>query len=177
VGIDVDRRLIDWCKKNIQAKDSRFQFLHVPARNDLYNPRGRVEMTQLSIPVGTADVSFAFATSVFTHLRAAHADHYLRELGRTLRTGGRLLVTAFLVDPVVSTPPDKFSPGMEFKAIDAETWTTDLALPERAIGFRLGTLERWASAGGLTLVKVLRGSWIDAEDGYSYQDILIFVKR
>jgi ubiquinone/menaquinone biosynthesis C-methylase UbiE len=88
----------------------------------------------MSIPVETAGASFAFATSVFTHLRAADAAHYLRELGRTLRAGGRLLMTAFLVDPAISTPPGKASPGLKFVSIDPETWTTDLRLPETAIG-------------------------------------------
>ena len=178
IGIDVDSRLTDWCKEKIQANDDRFQFRHVPVRNEMYNPGGRLDPATASLPVETAQASFAFATSVFTHLRASHAAHYLRELGRCVRVGGRLLMTAFLIDPAgTETSGRSSSSTLRFRRYDAETWTTDPRLPETAIGFAPATLERWASRGGLALERVLPGNWLARDDGYSYQDILIFVRR
>ncbi len=177
VGIDVDQRLIAWCKENIQEKDGRFEFLHVQARNDLYNPDGRLDVTEMALPVRTGSTSFAFATSVFTHLRAEHSEHYLRELGRVLRPGGRLLMTAFVVDAALENEDRGPTSELTFEKLDSETWTTDPALPERAIGFRLETLNRWASSGGMTLVRILPGTWVGGAEGHSYQDILVYSKN
>lgn len=176
VGIDIDQALIRWCQKNIQEHDPRFEFLHVPARNDLYNRRGSMDVTQLSLPVPTGSVSFAFATSVFTHLRAPHAEHYLRELGRALRPGGRLLVTAFLVDPDSEREREVSSSEPRFRRLDPKTWTNHPEVPEKAIGFEAETLNAWASQGGLNPERTLSGAWIAGEDGYSYQDIQIYLK-
>lgn len=174
LGIDVDKALIRWCQKNIQKRDPRFEFVHVPARNDLYNRRGRVDVTQLSLPLASGSASFAFATSVFTHLRAPHAEHYLRELGRALRPGGRLLITAFLVDPDRERDREVSSGEPRFRRLDSVTWTNHDEVPENAIGFEAGTMNEWAAKGGLALERTLPGSWIAGEDGHSYQDILIY---
>jgi SAM-dependent methyltransferase len=176
IGVDVDAQLIDWCKENIQAQDRRFEFVHLPARNNLYNPDGRVETTEVALPILESSISFAFATSVLTHLRAAHAAHYLRELGRVLRPNGRLLITAFLMDAASLDAVQTSTADLVFRALDSEMWTTDVALPEKAVGFRRETLNRWAAAGGLAPATQLRGTWAAGRDGYSYQDILVFRK-
>lgn len=176
-GIDVDKGLIRWCQKNIQKHDRRFEFLHVPARNDLYNPRGRMDVTQMSLPIPSGAVSFAFATSVFTHLRATHAEHYLRELGRVLRSGSRLLMTAFLIDPDSEKEREVSSGEPRFHRLDSKTWTNHSEVPENAIGFEAAILDEWASQGGLTLERTLPGAWRAGDEDASYQDILVYSKR
>jgi len=52
-------------------------------------PRGSARVRSFEISASpdvaeafpTGGASFSFATSLFTHLRAAHAEHSLRELG------------------------------------------------------------------------------------------------
>jgi ubiquinone/menaquinone biosynthesis C-methylase UbiE len=168
VGVDVDGALIKWCETNIAAHDQRFSFMLSKARNQLYNPSGS-DLEGGTIPVATASNSLAFAASVFTHLRSGQARAYLSELARSVRVGGRVLVTAFLMDalPIAGA-------SLHFVTLDQVSWTADPSLPEFAIGYKQETLSTWAKDAGLQLRQALRGFWSGKTDGHSYQDIMIF---
>jgi SAM-dependent methyltransferase len=75
VGVDHDRRLIEW---------SRHAFPHV-----------QFDVNALDSPLGYGDESFdlVYAVSVFTHLGDRAQLFWIRELRRVLATGGLLLLT------------------------------------------------------------------------------------
>jgi SAM-dependent methyltransferase len=72
-GCDVNRRMIDWCRKNL-----RF---------------GRFDVNQLEPPLPYEDGTFGltYALSVFTHLPEQFQLEWIDEFGRVLRPGGYLL--------------------------------------------------------------------------------------
>jgi SAM-dependent methyltransferase len=72
-GCDVNRRMIEWCRTNLDF--------------------GRFDINALAPPLPYADGSFglAYAFSVFTHLPEPLQHEWLREFGRVLRPGGYLL--------------------------------------------------------------------------------------
>jgi SAM-dependent methyltransferase len=74
-GSDLSSEAVEWCRRNL--------------------PFGRFEVNALVPPLTFADESFdlVYALSVFTHLTAELQLPWRDELYRTLRPGGRLLLT------------------------------------------------------------------------------------
>jgi SAM-dependent methyltransferase len=94
VGVDVARPVIDFLRSNVL--DPRFEFFHLDARNDRYNPTGRPlsEMTVPEIEGRRFDLICLF--SVFTHLAPVDYVAMLRLLRRFVRPDGRLFYTLFI---------------------------------------------------------------------------------
>jgi SAM-dependent methyltransferase len=97
VGLDINRRMIDWCAKNLSAVDPVFQFVH----HDVFNPLlGSLNTRRDFQPFPSEDGAFslAIAISVFTHLLPEQAERYLAETSRILKTGGLAYYSWFLFD-------------------------------------------------------------------------------
>jgi ubiquinone/menaquinone biosynthesis C-methylase UbiE len=131
----------------------------------LYNPLGD-ETLRINSP--SESVTFAFATSVFTHLRASQARGYLAELARCTKKGGRAVVTAYLFE---STPP--LGTSLQFQQLDGETWTTNMVVPESVTGFQIDSFVEWTAAAGFRLRHLLPGSWAKKIFEHSFQDVLV----
>jgi SAM-dependent methyltransferase len=93
-GADVDRDCIEWCRTHIEARNGRFRFQHINARNASYNPAGKAE-ARLPYPDGSFDLMLAM--SVFTHLLPEDLGRTLQEAARVLVPGGALYCSAFLL--------------------------------------------------------------------------------
>jgi len=72
-GCDVNRRMIDWCRRNLQF--------------------GNFDVNQLEppLPYGDGSMGLAYAFSVFTHLPEQLQLRWIQEFRRILRPGGYLL--------------------------------------------------------------------------------------
>ncbi len=94
VGVDVSRPVIDFLRSNVA--DPRFEFFHLDARNELYNPAGQAlsEMTVPEIEGRQFDLICLF--SVFTHLAPTDYVAMLNLLRRFVRPDGRLFYTLFV---------------------------------------------------------------------------------
>jgi cyclopropane fatty-acyl-phospholipid synthase-like methyltransferase len=66
--------------------------------NANYNPRGILDPTMFQFPTSGARFDVALAVSVFTHLLPETATHYIQELARVMKPGGRALLTFFLLN-------------------------------------------------------------------------------
>jgi SAM-dependent methyltransferase len=94
LGIDVSRKLIDWCRENLTVYDHSFEFQH----HDVYSPVYAPDNSQNKIlPIQADDDSFslAIAHSVFTHLFENQTRHYLREFTRIIEPNGIFYSTWF----------------------------------------------------------------------------------
>ncbi len=102
VGVDVAAPVIEWLQTNVD--DPRFEFHHLPARNDLYNPDGTTlgDFDQLPADLSAFDLICLF--SVFTHLAPDDYVAMLRLLRRHIRPDGRLVFSVFLNDPEHPSP-------------------------------------------------------------------------
>jgi SAM-dependent methyltransferase len=174
VGLDVDAEMIAWARDHLAARDPRFDFRHVDARNGLYHPAGQLDSARAPMPLKDASITFAWATSLFTHLRRDDARHQLAELARVLQPGGRLLATFFLDPDLPARRGRSPRPGRPFVPLEADTWTTDPELPEHAIAFPLARLREWSAAAGLTITRVCDGSWSEPPRPWSFQDIVLY---
>jgi SAM-dependent methyltransferase len=102
VGIDVSAEVIAWLQANVD--DARFEFHHLPARNDLYNPDGAVLSEFEHLPTDLAAFDLISLFSVFTHLPPDDFVAMLRLLRPHVTPDGRLVFSLFLDDPDHSSP-------------------------------------------------------------------------
>jgi len=95
IGVDPAKRSIEICNEWIASKVPGFEFVWADLYNGRYNPTGMIRVVDYRFPCEDHSIDFAFSNSVFTHLLPSDAAHYLMELGRVLKPGGRTLNTIF----------------------------------------------------------------------------------
>jgi SAM-dependent methyltransferase len=94
VGVDVSSEVIAFLRSHVT--DDRFDYFHLDARNDLYNPAGQPlrEMTIPELEGRQFDLICLF--SVFTHLAPDDYAAMLRLVRRFIRPDGCLFFTLFI---------------------------------------------------------------------------------
>lgn len=96
VGFDVHAPSIRWCRRRWEP-DKRFSF-DLATIASPYGSASGPPLSSYRFPVGDGEAGLVLAKSVFTHLLADDARHYLAETRRVLRPGRAAVVTAFLFD-------------------------------------------------------------------------------
>ena len=173
-GFDVGKEMIRWCRRRISSRHPSFGFDWAPVYNRKYNPFGTVSALEFRFPYEDDSFDFAFATSLFTHMAGAEVRHYLEELGRVLRPGGRVLATFFLITPDSRAAIDAGRAEFEFRREADGNWTIDPRMPEEAVAFELAEVEAMLADSRLTLRGPTHpGEWARAPGARSYQDIVV----
>jgi SAM-dependent methyltransferase len=168
-GFDVVAPGIAWCESRYRDTPAPFRFRHADLRNPAYNPDGAVAATDYRFPYEDGAFDLVIATSLFTHLLDAAADHYLGEAARVLVGGGRLLSTWYLIEDEHRVAPPG---GFRRITVGAPTAVRDPDVPEDAVAFDQAWLRARLDAHGLSLRTLARGSWA-GRDGRSLQDIVV----
>lgn len=173
-GIDPVSGGVNWCRQNITSHYPNFEFRHIDIAHDLYNPKGTVNGPSLTLPFADRSFDFVIMTSVVTHLPSDEVKTYLEQVSRVLAPGGKLFMTAFVVDDIAAR--DRF--GKRDKRLAFERhgagpcWFVPELPPLAAVGFENGFLDRALAGAKLELETKSFGHWrgIDADH---YQDIFI----
>ena len=188
-GFDNSGERIDWCNERIAPLHPNFRFQAVDVFSSLYHRTGSIKPEEFSFPYPDDDFDVVFLFSVFTHIRGAGVERYLREIARVLRPGGRSMITWFLLndeskrsleqqadtrsDPASNAYNAAFSHNMGHYRLSS------LSVPEGVVGFE----EDWAraeyEAAGLAVQEPIHyGDWTrDRTDTLINQDIVIAHKR
>jgi SAM-dependent methyltransferase len=194
-GFDVMPKSIAWCRKAIMPRFPNFHFQVADIHNAQYNPAGTQRASDYRFPYEDASFDAAVAGSLFTHLRPFEGQRYLDEAARTLRPGGRLVATWFLIDEEVDAalaagkvkkqgifnegrPPLRLEhhltdeQGNPFRSFDPET-------PEYMIALDESFVRAQYDRAGLEIVEILYGHWPGREaspEGLG-QDAIIAERR
>jgi SAM-dependent methyltransferase len=96
-GFDLHRGMIRWCNDNLAPLAPGFEFFHHDVLNASFNP-GAGKPPLLPMPAQDGASSLVVALSVFTHTIQEHAEYYLREVKRVLRSDGLLAASFFLFE-------------------------------------------------------------------------------
>ena len=107
-GVDVDAHSVRWCKRHIEARQSRFHFDRVNASNRRYNPGGVDLAASFHLPYENASFELIYLYSVFSHMMPKDVEVYLAEFHRLLTRRGQVFLTGFVetdVPNVVENPP------------------------------------------------------------------------
>ncbi len=99
-GLDPVEGGIRWCRSTVTPAYPNFAFQRLDIAHELYNPSGKIRGRELKLPFADGQFDFIIMTSVVTHLPADEVMAYLAEIFRVLAQGGRLFMTAFIVDDV-----------------------------------------------------------------------------
>ncbi len=98
-GLDVIPEMIDWATNAFRPWPN-IHFIDLGIMNGRYNPAVGHAAETLILPFPAASVDIVLAISLFTHLeRWSAAAHYLKQIRRIMKPGGRLLSTWFLSPP------------------------------------------------------------------------------
>jgi SAM-dependent methyltransferase len=178
-GVDVSRPSIQWCNDIIAAKDPRYVFKHLDVAHEIYNPTGFALPASTPLPYDTASFDFIFATSVFTHMDKEMFAHFFGKLGRLLAPGGRLLLTAFLVN---ERNRDVFCTGPRFVFDSTSVGPVFPSPPPHPLA-ATAVQEVWpkriaAEGLGLKYVNQSEGHWWQPapKANTPFQDLILFQK-
>ena len=174
-GFDVVRAYVDWCVEGLRLDPARFQFCHADVHTSFYNPEGAVAAEDFVFPWADASFDLAIATSLFTHLLPGAVSHYLGQIARTLRQGGRLFASFYLLDDRVRGPAAAGVTDPPFPFPTEHGLLRDASVPESAVAIETEWLLAACAAAGLGVTGVHPGKWQE-RDGPYYQDVVIAVR-
>jgi SAM-dependent methyltransferase len=177
-GFDIVPSGINWCKKAITSRHPNFNFQLADIRNDTYNPGGQHEAPDYRFPYPDNHFDFTLLTSIFTHMLPPDLENYLSEIARTLKPGGRCIITYCLVstDSLPRIQAGETQPAFTHDLGDY--WTSDPDHPEAAIAYQESYIRSQYEKSGLKILDPIHyGSWSGRDDFLDYQDIAVAVRE
>jgi len=178
-GVDVVEDGIRWCAETITPAYPAFDFHHLDVANSLYNPGGVVPGGAVSLPFEAGRFDFAILTSVVTHLRTAEVMRYAAELSRTLRPGGRVFLSLFLMngEARAALKGGEGRYGFDPEARGPE-FIADAANPNGAVAFDERFLLDLFATQDLTPARPVQyGHWSGRAAASNFQDLLVLRKE
>ncbi len=150
-GFDVTKDTIAWCTEYMSSKHPNFHFQHADIRNRYYNPNGRFSASEYRFPYADGSFDVVFLGSVFTHLLPAEMEHYLAEIARVLKPGGRSLISYFVLDGgTLKHAADKI---LDFAVVGDGYRTTNPTVPEAAVAYEEKFIRQLHLEHGLSIVE------------------------
>jgi ubiquinone/menaquinone biosynthesis C-methylase UbiE len=177
-GFDIVREGVEWCQAHLTPRFPRFRFHHADLFNSFYCPAGGATAAAYRFPFDDGTFDFVLSTSVLTHMYRAEAAHYLSEVARVLRPGGRTFITHFLLTPESRLSVQDEKSSLRFAHPVPDGLTTDPAQPEAAIAIDVEAVTADYAAAGLVIADpIYPGTWSGRPAGESFQDIVVSVRR
>ncbi len=177
-GIEIIRKAVDWCAKEITARYPNFHFHHADVCNPYSNQEGKNQATQYRIPFPDGSFDIVFLTSVFSHMRPQEIDSYLGEIQRVLKTNGRCFITYYLLDDFALKQIQERRASQPFYHAFDGFLSTSRTTPENTIACPETTIRELYTKHGLTPEEpFLYGAWSGRENFLTYQDVIIAQKE
>ncbi len=176
-GFDVAKEAIAWCTENISGSHPNFDFRAADVQSKRYNSKGKYKPSDFRFPYPDGSFDVVLLASVFTHMLPADVKHYMYEIVRVLKPGGRSLITFFLLNELSSAFSKEGKGQIKFEHEIQGARTANIENPEAAIAYPEAFVRDLYGECGLELREPLRyGTWCGRTDGMSGQDVVIAVK-
>ena len=177
-GFDIVADGINWCRKKITPKYPHFHFQLADVFNKKYNPHGKYLASEYHFPYEGESFDLVFLTSVFTHMLPQDMEHYLYEIARVMKRGGRCLITFFLLNSKSLQLINAGKSIYDFKHEGGGFRTIDKTTPESGVAYDEKFIRGLYEKFRLTIADPIHfGSWCGRENFLSYQDIIVAVKE
>lgn len=177
-GFDVVEDGIVWCNNQISTRYPNFHFQYTPLRNDLYNLSTAQRAEQFTFPYANHQFDLVVLTSVFTHMQPAEVQHYLNEINRVLKPGGKCLATFFVIDEETIRQIETRTDVMQFDYEYDTYYLHDEKVKDANIAFKSNALQNMAKEAQLQIATFNKGWWrgTPREASFNFQDVVIFSK-
>lgn len=175
-GIYFSENLIDWAQQEITSRKPNFNFEWHNVYHPIYNAKGTISMTEFIFPYPEASFDNICVSNLFTHLSSIDLRHYLHQIRRVLKVGGKCLFACFLIN---DESKKLIADGKSSQSLVYEIeggLCLDSKLPEKTVGFQEYLLIEWMKEIGLTIIGKYYGSWCGRKS-FTYQDLLIVEKK
>ena len=177
-GFDVVPAGIRWCKNNITKEYPNFRFQVADLYNKTYNPTGKYAACEFIFPYADNTFDMVILTSVFTHLLYEDAAHYIAEVTRVLRPGGRCFSTFFLLNDESRRAIEEGRSSQLFAYDHKQCKVEHSDTPEDAVAYDEEMIRDMFSAQALYYDSAVNyGRWSGRTDGRTYQDLLVAIKK
>jgi SAM-dependent methyltransferase len=177
-GFDIVPAAIEWSRSHITAHHPRFHFDVADIYNKLYNPGGKTLSLEYRFPHADNFFDFTLLTSVFTHMLAADMEHYLAEISRTLKPGGRCMISFFLLNAEARGLMAAGNANPTFDHPQPGCTISNPEYPEAAVAYDEPRVRKLLAQHGLRLIEPVHfGSWCGRATHLNYQDIILATKR
>jgi len=180
-GFDVVPSGVKWCTRHISRQYPNFHFRYIPLENDLYTAGG-AESADFAFPYPATAFDLVILTSVFTHMLPDQVAHYLAEIQRVLRPGGRVFATFFLItddsESPAATPGRTFSFPYDYghyRLMDERVRSANVAYRKK---YLQELVRRIGTSGGLRIRECRPGAWSGRPETETldFQDVVILEK-
>jgi SAM-dependent methyltransferase len=176
-GFDIARKAIAWCTENISGSHPNFDFTVADVQRKRYNPTGKYKPSDFCFPYPDGSFDVVLVASEFTRMLPADVKHYMYEIVRVLKPGGRSLITFFLLNEMSSALSKEGKGSITFEHEMQGARTANVENPEAAIAYPEAFVRDLYKESGLEVREPLRyGTWCGRTDGMSGQDVVIAVK-
>lgn len=174
-GFDTAQSYIDWCANGLALDPQRVRFHWFDIYNSVYNPTGTINGENLVFPWPDGAFTLAIATSLFTHLSPEGTVNYLREVARTLETGGRLFASFFVLDHESRAVIAERETFPDFRDVVEHGRVADAGSPDVAIAFDAEWLHEVFLSCGYAIEVYRQGRWRDDVEKKDelYQDLVV----
>jgi SAM-dependent methyltransferase len=170
-GFDVVPQEVAWCTAHISPKFPHFRFQLADVRNPTYHPAGRTSASQYRFPYDDGCFDLVVVASVFTHMLSHDTEHYLREIARVLKQGGRCFVSFYLLDDEARRNISAGISAFDFKGVVNGCCVQREDAPETAVAYDADRVQALFDELNLPITAVLRGEWSSTKA--QLQDIVI----
>jgi SAM-dependent methyltransferase len=173
-GLEIVKKAVDWCTSAITSRHPNFRFTHINVYNEFYNPGGRLNPSEYHFPFPDATFDLVVLGSVFTHMRPPDVAHYMEEIGRVLKPGGRCLITYFLLNDESRRLLHSGRSSLEFTHDFGDFLSTSKTTPEVAVCMYEPAVRQLYEKNGLMVHEPINyGSWCGRQQFLSFQDIIV----
>lgn len=177
-GFDVVKLGVDWCIKKITSRFPNFHFRYIDLKNDLYKSKG-ADATQFIFPYHENKFDIVFLMSVFTHMSVPEIEHYLDEIHKVLKPGGKCLATFFYFDEATLQSIKTGTTAIKFDTDRGHYRLTDAGVTSANICIEYSYLKNMIESRGFKINETIKGYWrnfAEKKDN-DYQDMIVMEKN
>lgn len=176
-GFDIVKQGIDWCQHEVTSRFSNFHFQLADVYNSHYHPTGQYQAYEYRFPFEDNRFDFVFLTSVFTHMPVRETTHYIAEISRVLKPGGRCFATFFLLNEESRKLMTGEQSHRNFQYELEGRYIYDPLDPDLGTAFNESWVIDTLNQNGLSAhMSIYPGHWCGRENAVTGQDIVVAYK-
>ncbi|MBC8155567.1 MAG: methyltransferase domain-containing protein [Bacteroidetes bacterium] len=177
-GFDIVRQGIEWCQRTVTPRFPNFRFQLADVHNSHYHPEGRYQAHDYRFPFADNRFDFVFLTSVFTHMPVRETEHYIAEISRVLKPGGRCFATFFILNEESRRLMAGEGSTYNFQYELNGRYIFDPKDPDLGTAFNDSQVSSMLEKHGLSAQNsIYPGSWCGRKDTLSFQDVVVAHKH